>query len=102
MSRSLRVGFLSAALLALCTAQLRSDGELMVSLEVNLSDQQAAPVVLRRGEALGVPVPANRLLWTLVRLLEDKHKAANGGGSRTGGRAAMSQAKDPAILYRGV
>lgn len=28
--------------------------------------------VLRRGEALGVPVPANRLLWTLVRLLEDK------------------------------
>ncbi|WP_413762127.1 ketopantoate reductase family protein [Variovorax sp. Varisp41] len=28
--------------------------------------------VLRRGEALGVPVPVNRLLWTLVRLLEDK------------------------------
>ncbi|SFP93436.1 ketopantoate reductase [Variovorax sp. PDC80] len=28
--------------------------------------------VLRRGEVLGVPVPANRLLWTLVRLLEDK------------------------------
>ncbi|WP_431510667.1 ketopantoate reductase family protein [Variovorax sp. DAIF25] len=28
--------------------------------------------VLRRGEALGVPVPANRLLWALVRLLEDK------------------------------
>jgi 2-dehydropantoate 2-reductase len=28
--------------------------------------------VLRRGDALGVPVPANRLLWTLVRLLEDK------------------------------
>ncbi len=28
--------------------------------------------VLRRGEVLGVPVPANRLLWALVRLLEDK------------------------------
>ena len=50
MSRPLRVVFLSAALLALCTAQLQSDGELMVSLEVNLSDQQAATVVLRRGE----------------------------------------------------
>lgn len=32
--------------------------------------------VLRRGEALGVPVPANRLLWTLVRLLEDKQARA--------------------------
>lgn len=32
--------------------------------------------VLRRGEALGVPVPANRLLWTLVRLLEDKQAQA--------------------------
>ena len=32
-SRPLSVVFLSAALLALCTAQLQSDGELMVSLE---------------------------------------------------------------------
>ncbi len=36
--------------------------------------------VLRRGEALGVPVPANRLLWTLVRLLEDKASGATEKG----------------------
>lgn len=36
--------------------------------------------VLRRGEALGVPVPANRLLWTLVRLLEDKASGASEKG----------------------
>lgn len=29
-------------------------------------------LVVRRGEALGVPTPANRLLHTLVRLIEDK------------------------------
>lgn len=28
--------------------------------------------VVRRGEALGVPTPANRVLWTLVRLVERK------------------------------
>jgi 2-dehydropantoate 2-reductase len=28
--------------------------------------------VARKGEALGVPVPANRALWTLVRLVEGK------------------------------
>jgi 2-dehydropantoate 2-reductase len=28
--------------------------------------------VVRRGEALGVPTPANRVLWALVRLLEGK------------------------------
>jgi len=26
--------------------------------------------VMRRGEALGVPTPANRVLWTLVKLAE--------------------------------
>jgi 2-dehydropantoate 2-reductase len=26
--------------------------------------------VVRRGEALGVPVPANRVLWTLTKLVE--------------------------------
>ena len=36
--------------------------------------------IVRRGEALGVPVPANRLLWTLVRLLEDKQAGAVGRG----------------------
>jgi 2-dehydropantoate 2-reductase len=33
-------------------------------------------VVVRRGEALGVPVPANRALLALVRLLEGR---ARGG-----------------------
>lgn len=28
--------------------------------------------VVRRGDALGVPTPANRVLWTLVRLVETK------------------------------
>lgn len=28
--------------------------------------------VVRRGEALGVPTPANRVLWTLVKLVETK------------------------------
>lgn len=28
--------------------------------------------VVRRGEALGVPTPANRVLWTLVRLVESR------------------------------
>ena len=28
--------------------------------------------VVRRGEVLGVPTPANRVLWTLVRLVERK------------------------------
>jgi 2-dehydropantoate 2-reductase len=28
--------------------------------------------VVRRGEALGVPTPANRALWALVKLLEQK------------------------------
>ena len=31
--------------------------------------------VARRGEALGVPTPANRALWALVRLLESKQAA---------------------------
>ena len=26
--------------------------------------------VVRRGDALGVPVPANRVLWALVKLIE--------------------------------
>ncbi len=29
-------------------------------------------LVVRRGEALGVPVPANRVLWALVKLLESR------------------------------
>lgn len=29
-------------------------------------------LVVRRGEALGVPTPANRVLWALVRLLESR------------------------------
>ncbi|HTQ77784.1 MAG TPA: 2-dehydropantoate 2-reductase [Burkholderiales bacterium] len=32
--------------------------------------------VVRRGDALGVPVPANRTLWALVKLLESKRTAA--------------------------
>jgi 2-dehydropantoate 2-reductase len=31
--------------------------------------------VVRRGEALGIPVPANRALHALVKLLESKHRA---------------------------
>jgi 2-dehydropantoate 2-reductase len=31
--------------------------------------------VVRRGEALGVPVPANRALHALVKLLESKRRA---------------------------
>ncbi|MES2913278.1 MAG: 2-dehydropantoate 2-reductase [Pseudomonadota bacterium] len=30
-------------------------------------------LVVRRGEALNVPTPANRVLWALVKLLESKH-----------------------------
>ncbi len=29
-------------------------------------------LIVRRGEALGIPTPANRVLWTLVKLLEGK------------------------------
>jgi len=29
--------------------------------------------VVRRGEALGIPTPANRVLWALVKLIESKH-----------------------------
>lgn len=29
-------------------------------------------LIVKRGEALGVPVPANRVLWALVKLLESK------------------------------
>jgi 2-dehydropantoate 2-reductase len=29
-------------------------------------------LIVRRGQALGVPTPANRVLWALVKLLEDK------------------------------
>ena len=32
--------------------------------------------VLRKGEALGVPTPANRALYALVKLLESKPPAA--------------------------
>lgn len=31
--------------------------------------------VVRRGEALGIPTPANRVLWALVKLLESKPRA---------------------------
>ena len=30
--------------------------------------------VVRRGDALGIPVPANRVLWSLVKLVESKGK----------------------------
>jgi 2-dehydropantoate 2-reductase len=33
-------------------------------------------LVVRRGEALGIATPANRVLWALVRLLEGKHAHA--------------------------
>jgi 2-dehydropantoate 2-reductase len=33
-------------------------------------------LVVKRGEALGVAVPANRVLWALVKLLEGKAAAA--------------------------
>jgi len=33
-------------------------------------------LVVRKGEALGVPTPANRLLFSLVRLLESKSRRA--------------------------
>jgi 2-dehydropantoate 2-reductase len=32
--------------------------------------------VVRRGDALGIPVPANRVLWALVRLIESKGKSS--------------------------
>ena len=32
--------------------------------------------VVRRGEALGVPTPANRMLWVLVKLLESRPRGA--------------------------
>jgi len=35
--------------------------------------------VVRRGEALGVPTPANRALHALVKLLESKARAVNVG-----------------------
>lgn len=34
--------------------------------------------ILRRGEALGIPTPSNRLLHTLIRLIEPEHGAAVG------------------------
>ena len=34
--------------------------------------------ILRRGEALGIPTPSNRLLHTLIRLIEPGHGAAAG------------------------
>ncbi|HYD77175.1 2-dehydropantoate 2-reductase [Ramlibacter sp.] len=33
-------------------------------------------LVVRRGEALGIPTPANRVLWALVKLIEGKPAAA--------------------------
>jgi 2-dehydropantoate 2-reductase len=33
-------------------------------------------LIVKRGEALGVPVPANRVLWSLVKLLEAKTATA--------------------------
>ncbi len=33
-------------------------------------------LVVRRGQALGLPTPANRVLWALVKLLESKPGAA--------------------------
>lgn len=33
-------------------------------------------LIVKRGEALGVPVPANRVLWAMVKLLEGKQAAA--------------------------
>src|SRR5450830_835873 len=33
-------------------------------------------LIVRRGEALGIATPANRVLWTLVKLLEGKQSAA--------------------------
>jgi 2-dehydropantoate 2-reductase len=32
--------------------------------------------VVRRGQALGVPTPANRVLWALVKLIESKRASA--------------------------
>jgi 2-dehydropantoate 2-reductase len=32
-------------------------------------------LIVRRGEALGIPTPANRVLWALVKLLEGKQPA---------------------------
>jgi 2-dehydropantoate 2-reductase len=32
-------------------------------------------LVVRRGEALGVPTPANRVLWALVKLIEGRAAA---------------------------
>ncbi len=31
-------------------------------------------LIVRRGEALGIPTPANRVLWSLVKLLEGKQR----------------------------
>jgi 2-dehydropantoate 2-reductase len=35
-------------------------------------------LIVQRGDALGVPVPANRVLWAMVKLLELKSKQAGG------------------------
>jgi 2-dehydropantoate 2-reductase len=35
-------------------------------------------LIVKRGDALGVPVPANRVLWAMVKLLESKSKQAAG------------------------
>lgn len=41
-------------------------------------------LIVRRGEALGIATPANRVLWALVKLLEQKAAAqGNGGGAVT-------------------
>jgi len=34
--------------------------------------------VVRRGDALGIATPANRVLWALVKLLEGKRADASG------------------------
>lgn len=41
-------------------------------------------LIVRRGEALGIATPTNRVLWSLVKLLEQKAAAeGNGGGAVT-------------------
>ncbi len=34
-------------------------------------------LIVRRGQALGIPTPANRVLWALVKLIEGKQGGAN-------------------------